>query len=74
MRKSVAATRSFFRGGGATINGGNYRVRGVEMSAVGAPDWRIDTQRGAAWNHSALIKQAKFHWTDGTPINFQYSW
>ncbi len=54
---------------GATINGGNYRVRGLSTS--------IDTRAGnlalestVAWNHSALVKQAPFYWADGTPINF----
>ena len=54
---------------GATINGGNYRVRGISTS--------IDTRAGgltvesaAAWNRSALVKQAPFYWADGTPINF----
>ena len=60
----------FFGGGGATINGGNYRVRGVEMSAVARPTGGLTLSIGAAWNHSALIKQGTFHWTDGTPINF----
>jgi iron complex outermembrane recepter protein len=60
----------FFGGGGATINGGTYRVRGVEMSAVARIARRVTLEIGAAWNHSALVKQGTFYWADGTPINF----
>jgi len=60
----------FFGGGGATINGGNYRVRGVEMSAVARAAGGFTLGIGAAWNHNALIKQGTFYWADGTPINF----
>jgi outer membrane receptor protein involved in Fe transport len=60
----------FFGGGGATINGGTYRVRGVEMSAITRADEGFTLEIGAAWNHSALIKQGTFYWADGTAINF----
>ncbi|HEY3850108.1 MAG TPA: TonB-dependent receptor [Steroidobacteraceae bacterium] len=60
----------FFGGGGATINGGTYRVRGVEMAAVARATGGLTFGIGAAWNHSALIKQGTFYWADGTPINF----
>jgi iron complex outermembrane receptor protein len=60
----------FFGAGGATVNGGNYRVRGVEMSAVGRAAGGFTVEIGAAWNHSALVKQGTFYWADGKPINF----
>lgn len=60
----------FFGDGGATINGGTYRVRGVEMSVVARATGGFTVGIGAAWNHSALIKQGTFYWADGTPIDF----
>jgi outer membrane receptor protein involved in Fe transport len=60
----------FFGGGGGTVNGGNYRVRGVEMSAVARAPGGFTFEVGAAWNHSALIKQGTFYWADGTAIDF----
>ena len=60
----------FFGAGGATINGGTYRVRGVEMSAVARAGGGFTFGIGAAWNHSELVKQGTFYWADGTPINF----
>jgi len=55
---------------GVTLNGGNYRVRGVETSSVAqvAPGFTLEA--GAAWNHSELVKEAPFLWRDGTPIDF----
>lgn len=53
----------------ATINGGNYRVRGLETSAqtrAGA----LTLEAGVAWNRSELVKEAAFFWADGKPINF----
>jgi outer membrane receptor protein involved in Fe transport len=55
---------------GATINGGNYRVRGLESFArtrVAA----LTLEAGVAWNHSELVKEAPFFWADGTPIDFR---
>ena len=60
----------FFGSGGATINGGKYRVRGVETSAVARAGGGFTLDIGAVWNHSALIKQGTFYWADGTAINF----
>lgn len=60
----------FFGDGGATINGGTYRVRGVEMSVATRPTEGFTLEIGAAWNHSALMKQGTFYWADGTPIAF----
>ncbi len=55
---------------GVTINGGNYRVRGIETSGVARVATGLTIEAGAAWNHSELVKQATFLWADGTPINF----
>ena len=59
-----------FGGSGATINGGNYRVRGVETSGVARITRGLTIEGGAAWDHSELTKEATFYWADGTPINF----
>jgi hypothetical protein len=55
---------------GITLNGGNYRVRGVETSGVARVTTGLTLEAGAAWNHSELVKQAPFLWQDGTPIDF----
>jgi iron complex outermembrane receptor protein len=55
---------------GSTVNGGNYRVRGLETSAVARVTRALSIQGAAAWSHSALVKEATFNWADGTPINF----
>ncbi len=55
---------------GLFINGGNYRVRGLETSLVARSGSGFSIEGGAAWNHSELVKQAPFLWADGTPINF----
>jgi iron complex outermembrane receptor protein len=54
---------------GATINGGNYRVRGLETFARARAS-ALTIEVGVAWNHSELVKEASFFWADGTPINF----
>jgi iron complex outermembrane recepter protein len=54
---------------GATINGGNYRVRGLETFARARAS-ALTLEAGVAWNHSELVKEAPFFWADGTPINF----
>jgi iron complex outermembrane recepter protein len=54
---------------GVTINGGNYRVRGLE-TLVRARASALTLEAGVAWNHSELVKEAPFFWADGTPINF----
>jgi iron complex outermembrane recepter protein len=53
-----------------SVNGGNYRVRGLETSGMARLTTALTVEAGAAWNHSELIKQATFLWADGTPINF----
>jgi iron complex outermembrane receptor protein len=55
---------------GETVNGGNYRVRGVETSGVARVATGLTIEVGAAWIHSELVKQATFRWRDGTPIDF----
>jgi iron complex outermembrane recepter protein len=57
-------------GGAVTLNGGNYRVRGIETSGVVRAATGLTFEAGAAWNHSELVKQATFLWRDGTPIDF----
>jgi iron complex outermembrane recepter protein len=54
---------------GATINGGNYRVRGLSTS-LQSRTGPLTVESGIAWNRSALVKEAPFYWADGTPINF----
>jgi iron complex outermembrane recepter protein len=55
---------------GVILNGGSYRVRGVETSGVARVTTGLSIEAGAAWNHSELVKQAPFLWRDGTPIDF----
>jgi iron complex outermembrane recepter protein len=55
---------------GVILNGGNYRVRGVETSGVARVATGLTIAAGAAWNHSELVKQATLLWEDGTPIDF----
>jgi iron complex outermembrane receptor protein len=55
---------------GITLNGGNYRVRGVETSGVARVTSGLTLEAGASWNRSELVKQAPFLWQDGTPIDF----
>ena len=55
---------------GVILNGGVYRVRGVETSGVARVATGLTIEAGAAWNHSELVKQAPFLWRDGTPIDF----
>ena len=55
---------------GIIVNGGNYRVRGIETSVVARVTTGLTIEAGAAWNHSELVKQATFLWADGTPIDF----
>lgn len=66
----VGAFDGLFGTGINTINGGNYRVRGLETSAVARVATGFTIEAAAAWNHSELVKLATFLWADGTPINF----
>jgi iron complex outermembrane recepter protein len=54
----------------ATLNGGDYRVRGAETSGSARLFGGFSADLGAAWNHSALVRQGTFFWYDGTPIDF----
>ena len=56
--------------GGTTINGGNYRVRGLETTIIGRIASGLTIELGAALNHSELTKEASFLWANGTPIDF----
>jgi outer membrane receptor protein involved in Fe transport len=55
---------------GVDINGGNYRVRGIETSVVARVTTGLSIEAAAAWNHSELVKQATLYWPNGTPIDF----
>jgi iron complex outermembrane receptor protein len=55
---------------GVVLNGGNYRVRGVETSGVARVTTGLTLEAGAAWNQSELVKEATLLWQDGTPIDF----
>jgi outer membrane receptor protein involved in Fe transport len=55
---------------GVILNGGDYRVRGVETSGVARIATGLTIEAGAAWNHSELVRQATLLWRDGTPIDF----
>jgi len=56
--------------GNTAINGGDYRVRGLETAVVARFDTGLTVDFGLAWNHSELVKEATFYWLDGTVINF----
>ena len=56
--------------GSVILNGGNYRVRGMETSVVARVTDGLTFEGGAAWNRSELVKQTAFRWRDGTPIDF----
>jgi iron complex outermembrane recepter protein len=55
---------------GVVLNGGNYRVRGVETSGVARVTTGLTFEAGAAWSHGELVKQGTLMWQDGTPIDF----
>jgi outer membrane receptor protein involved in Fe transport len=55
---------------GQIVNGGNYRVRGVETSGVARVTTGLTVEAGAAWTRSELVKHATFLWTDGSAIDF----
>src|ERR1700722_3895369 len=55
---------------GVVLNGGKYRVRGVETSGVARVATGLTLEAGAAWSHSELVKEATLLWQDGTPIDF----
>jgi iron complex outermembrane recepter protein len=55
---------------GQLLNGGDYRVRGIETSISARVSSGLTVNAGAAWNQSELVKQATFLWADGTPVDF----
>jgi iron complex outermembrane recepter protein len=55
---------------GILLNGGNYRVRGIETSAVARVTAGLTLEAGTAWSHSELVKQATLLWANGAPIDF----
>jgi iron complex outermembrane receptor protein len=57
-------------GASETVNGGNYRVRGLDTTAVARVAAGLTIEAGAVWNHSALVKQGTLRWRDGTSIDF----
>jgi iron complex outermembrane recepter protein len=56
--------------GHVLVNGGTYRVRGVETSVVSRAATGLTIEVGAAWNRGELVKEASFSWADGTSIDF----
>jgi len=64
----VAATAVI--GAGVILNGGDYRVRGVESSVAARISTGLTIEAGAAWIQSKLVRPAAFQWVDGTPIDF----
>ena len=50
---------------GIVLNGGNYRVRGIETSCVARVTAGLTIEVGTAWNHSELVKQATFRSPNG---------
>ena len=56
--------------GNVIVNGGNYRVQGLETSGQLRLGSALTIELGGAWNHSELVKEAVFLWADGTPIDF----
>jgi iron complex outermembrane receptor protein len=53
-----------------STNGGNYQVKGLELSMLARATRRITVSAAASWNHSELKQVGSFSWNDGTPINF----
>lgn len=53
-----------------SLNGGDYRVRGIETSGIARLLDGLTLELAAVWNHSELTRQAVFYWLDGTPIDF----
>ncbi len=55
---------------GSVLNGGDYRVRGLESSLTAhvSEGWTLEA--ALAWSHSALVKEAQFYWANGQPVDF----
>jgi iron complex outermembrane receptor protein len=56
--------------GGLILNGGNYKVHGIETSGLARITTGLAVEAAVTWNHSELVKEATFLWADGTPIDF----
>ena len=67
----VSAAGPEFGGTGEAVNGGTYRVRGLETSAGLEITDGFTVDANVAWNHGRLVKEATYYWNDGTPINFE---
>ena len=52
------------------INGGDYRVRGMENTIVARVSSGLSVEGGAVWNHNRLIKEAPYTWANGVLIDF----
>jgi iron complex outermembrane recepter protein len=52
------------------LNGGDYRVRGVETSLVARVTSGLSIEAAGAWNQSELVKKSTFYWADGKVIDF----
>jgi outer membrane receptor protein involved in Fe transport len=66
----VYAAGPEFVGVNGAVNGGTYRVRGIETSGGLQVADRFTVEAGAAWNRGRLVKEGTFYWNDGTPIDF----
>jgi iron complex outermembrane receptor protein len=52
------------------VNGGDYRVRGMETSGAARVATGLTFEAAAVWNHGELVKQGTLQWRDGTAIDF----
>ena len=70
LHAQVLAAGTSFGGPGTAVNGGTYRVRGIETSArlQIASGFTIDA--GAAWSRARLVKEEVYYWANGIPIDF----
>jgi iron complex outermembrane receptor protein len=66
----VSAAGPEFGSTGEAVNGGTYRVRGLETSAGLKITDELTVDANVAWNHGQLVKEGTYYWNDGTPINF----
>jgi iron complex outermembrane receptor protein len=53
-----------------TANGGDYKVKGLEMSVVARVTHGLTLSAGASWNHSELTRGAVLLDDNGNPIDF----
>ena len=55
---------------GVTLNGSDYRLRGLETSFSARVGPGLSIEGGALWNHSELVHQAQLYWANGVAIDF----